>query len=161
MYLTGTSSPITTNCTIANNSARDGGGVCCFSEANPAFNNSIVWGNTATNKGSQICPATANARALLKNCNVPSAAADPNRFDGPGEVLELEDSSVYGDPLFVDAGSPGVGGGGDYLIMTGSPCVDAGRNSLVVVGSNTDLAGNLRIINGTVDIGAYEYQWAP
>lgn len=161
MFIDGTSSPITTNCTIANNVARDGGGVCCFSEANPAFNNTIIWGNVASNKGSQICPATANSRALLKNCNVPSDAADSNRFTGPGEVLELEDSSIYGDPLFVDAGSPGVGGGGVYLIITGSPCVDAGRNSLVVVGGNTDLAGNLRIVNGTVDIGAYEYQWSP
>lgn len=161
MYIGGTSSPITTNCTIANNVAEDGGGVCCFSVANAAFNNTIIWGNVATSKGNQIYQGTANTRALLKNCNVPSDAQDPDRFDGPGEVLELEDSSVYGDPLFVDAGSPGVGGGGDYLIITGSSCVDAGRNSLVVVGGNTDLAGNLRIVNGIVDIGAYEYQWSP
>ena len=52
-------------------------------------------------------------------------------------------------PGFVDAVN------GDYRLAVGSPCVDAGNNSNVT--SDTDLAGNARIANGTVDIGCYEY----
>ena len=53
------------------------------------------------------------------------------------------------DPGFVDAAN------GDYRLAAGSPCIDAGANSYVT--SQTDLAGNDRIVNGTVDIGCYEY----
>ena len=58
--------------------------------------------------------------------------------------------NVYkGDPNFMDAAS------GDYRLAAGSPCIDAGDNLYVT--SDTDLAGNARIVNGTVDIGCYEY----
>jgi len=52
------------------------------------------------------------------------------------------------DPFFVYAD------GGNYHLKTNSPCINAGKNSLVE--STTDKDGRSRIINGTVDIGAYE-----
>jgi len=60
------------------------------------------------------------------------------------------EKNVYvGDAGFVDAAN------GDYRLAGGSPCIDAGDNSFVT--SETDLGGNVRIVNGTVDIGCYEY----
>ena len=56
---------------------------------------------------------------------------------------------VTDDPGFVDSAN------GDYRLSTDSPCIDAGNNDYVT--TDTDLAGNARIMGGTVDIGAYEY----
>ena len=57
-------------------------------------------------------------------------------------------NNISGDPLFVDAAN------GNFRLRPTSPCRDAGNNAYVQ--SVTDLAGNPRISNGTVDMGAYE-----
>ena len=57
------------------------------------------------------------------------------------------------DPLFADRAN------GDYRLTAASPCVDKGTNELS--GADADLNGGARIVNGTVDIGAYEYGSTP
>ncbi len=58
--------------------------------------------------------------------------------------------NITNSPLFVDVAN------GDFRLQTNSPCINWGNNSYVT--NATDLAGNPRIIEGTVDMGAYEYQ---
>jgi hypothetical protein len=41
-------------------------------------------------------------------------------------------------------------------LLPGSPAIDAGNNSLIPAGITTDQRGFARIVNGTVDIGAFE-----
>jgi hypothetical protein len=54
------------------------------------------------------------------------------------------------DPLFVNLSA------GDYHLQSTSPCINSGLNA--AAHGTTDLDGNPRIVRGTVDIGAYEYQ---
>jgi hypothetical protein len=62
---------------------------------------------------------------------------------GPGNITNA--------PLFV-----GTNVWSDFRLQTGSPCINSGKN-IVAVGP-TDLDGNPRIVGGTVDMGAYEFQ---
>jgi hypothetical protein len=57
---------------------------------------------------------------------------------------------LTGDPVFLDFP------GGNLRLQSNSPCINTGNNADVV--GSTDLDGNSRIVGGTVDIGAYEYQ---
>ncbi len=61
---------------------------------------------------------------------------------GPGNLYGL-------DPLFRDTAN------GDFSLLPCSPLINAGSN-LAAAGMLTDIAGNPRIQDGTVDIGAYE-----
>ncbi|NQV17078.1 MAG: T9SS type A sorting domain-containing protein [Armatimonadetes bacterium] len=59
------------------------------------------------------------------------------------------------DPLWL-----GPGAELPYALSTDSPCIDAGTLELPpgIELPEYDLAGNPRIVNGIIDMGAYEYQ---
>ncbi|MCK5175471.1 MAG: hypothetical protein KAR47_18900, partial [Planctomycetes bacterium] len=72
------------------------------------------------------------------------------------------------DPMFVDSGywdpnetpddvSDDMWVEGDYHLRADSPCVDTGDPDYVGEPNETDLGGNMRVVNGRVDMGAYEY----
>jgi hypothetical protein len=46
---------------------------------------------------------------------------------------------------------------GDYHLLPFSPCIDAGNPDYIAEPDETDLDGEPRVINGQIDMGAYEY----
>ena len=140
------SSPWLSNCTFGGNSSASlGGGVYSYS-SKPMLINCILWDNHAPT-GSQIHDDGASS-AIVSYCNIQGGY--------PG------DNNMNTDPVFVNSrGIDNILGTIDdnLQLSLGSPCINAGDNFAVPVSVTSDLNGNRRIINGTVDFGAYE--WAP
>jgi len=140
------------NCKLTGNSAigGSGGGALgglfynCTLTANSAsygggvaggtLNNCIVYYNTDYYTGNY-----AGAYLSLNYC-----CTTPLPPSGSGNITF--------PPQFVDYAN------GNLRLQFNSPCINAGNNAYVT--NSTDLDGNPRIVSGTVDIGAYEYQGA-
>ncbi|MFH1421154.1 MAG: right-handed parallel beta-helix repeat-containing protein [Planctomycetota bacterium] len=138
--------PVITNCTIVDNSALEyGGGVYYYGENNGTIiNNSVIWGNTVGGAGNQIF---ADSALTLNNCNYST-----NATDVAGEGTITANSCIHSDPLFINPANL------NFRLQISSPCIDSGNNTYLPVDVTTDLDGNDRIVNTTVDIGAYENQ---
>jgi hypothetical protein len=65
-------------------------------------------------------------------------------------VIAGENGNITNAPLFINEAN------GNFQLQSNSPCINWGDNSVVT--NATDLDGNTRIVEGTVDMGAYEYQ---
>jgi hypothetical protein len=119
------------NCTLTGNSAVEGGGAYGGSFATCTLNNCIAYHNTA--------PLGSNCGAY---CSLAYCCTTP---------LPAGTGNFTNEPLFVD-----TNGWSNMRLEFGSPCIDAGNNAYAP--GATDLDGHPRIVGGTVDIGAYEFQ---
>jgi hypothetical protein len=160
------------NCTVISNSAQYGGGVVsgtlnnCLLAGNTAqygggiygdggtLNNCTLSGNSATNSGGGAYNELMTNSIVFYN-SAPTGA----NFDSAYSMLSYccttpmptgGVGNISADPLFVDYA------GGNLRLQTNSPCINAGDNAYVV--GSTDLDGRPRIVGGTVDMGAYEFQ---
>ena len=178
------SSPAVTNCTFSANTASSsgsvgsyGGGIFNYSSS-PTLANCTFSGNT----GRSHSASSGYGGWMYNNSSSPTlinciAWDNGNRPIGADDLAEsvITYSDIQGgyegshninaNPLFVRSpsiGADGVWGTadddyGDLRLQMNSPCINAGNNDASgLVGSTTDLAGNPRIIAGTVDMGAYE-----
>jgi len=123
------------------------------SNSSPAIRNTVFWTNTAAISGTAIYNEISSP--VLTNTLIQDGC--------PPEVGTCYGAELTSDPLFVrdpDSGdgywtTPDDNDYGDLRLSVGSPAINQGDNSFVS-GIDTDLAGNDRIQNGTVDLGAYE-----
>ncbi len=144
-----------TNNTLEGNIAAQGGGISVSfrgsaSESWVAFYNNIFWQNQATwNSGADF---------YIQNTLASQVKLFANNFDWTPTTGYWVGTPVYLDasnldkvaPLFVDQSN------GDLHLMPASPMIDAGYPATPDLPA-TDRAGGLRVVNGIVDIGAYEY----
>lgn len=117
--------------------------------------NTILWQNTAAagQNGDDLYLDTAGGKVSLFN-NDFSGNADFST--GQSEDLFISNTAQYShgsniqrDPLFTDNLTP------DLHLEKTSPCINAGLNAAPSL-PDKDLDGQNRIMNGIVDIGAYE-----
>jgi len=78
--------------------------------------------------------------------------ADPCFFS-TAYWVDINDPNIIVDPEDPNA----VWVEGDYHLLIGSPCIDAGDPHFVPKPNETDIGGLPRVINGRVDMGAYEF----
>ncbi|UCG49696.1 MAG: hypothetical protein JSU94_07915, partial [Phycisphaerales bacterium] len=140
------------NCTLTGNTAPHTGSAMYNHYCSPELTNCIVWGNV-------VVWETIPSRRQI-------AGGNPIVSHSCIQYPEPDDGGVYwgqgnidDDPLFVDFdGVDNVVGTADddLRLLPGSPCVDGGDNGAVPGSVSVDLGGGARIVDGTVDIGAYE-----
>jgi hypothetical protein len=118
------------NCTLGNNFAvfYGGGAESCMLDDCIVYYNSVYYGGSD--------PGFSSDSILNYSC------VQTPTTNGIGNITDA--------PMFVNQA------GGDFHLQSNSPCINMGANSYV--NSATDLDGNPRIVQGTVDMGAYEYQ---
>jgi len=157
-------------CVISNNFASEGGGVkggraySCLIVGNrvsgygggassAALINCTVVGNGYTNQqgyvGGVISCVAINSIVYSNVLDNWELAAFAYTCTTPAVYPIIEGDNITSN-------SPQFAVADDYRLATGSPCRDTGAGEFVE--GAVDLAGNPRIVNGAVDMGAYEYQ---
>ena len=145
--------PVLTNVTISGNKAGSFvGGLLCYANpgiSSPKILNTVIIGNKADvmifydfyNEGNTM------SRSDMQHFWIPEYMEYPTM-----------DAIYFFDPKFVKAidadNAPTTEG--DYRLAYDSPFINKGNNSFI--STRVDLAGSTRIIDKTVDMGAYEYQ---
>ncbi len=163
-----------TNSTVSGNSASgDGGGLYTTSGGATTLTNVTIIGNTAGVSGGGL--DNGDGKVTIGNTIVAGNAASNGgpeafgTFTSLGNNLIGETDGSYGwvgsdltgttdqplNPLLAPLSNYG-GPTQTMALLPGSPAIDAGNNALIADGVTTDQRGFPRIVNGVVDIGAFE-----
>lgn len=147
-------SSVLLNCTVAFNSASGelGTGGAMYNEtlSEPAVMNTIMWYNNALNYDPEI--SNDMSTPVINNSNIsgtfPEGVWDESFGTDTGDNIST-------DPMFNDPQN------GDFTLFEDSFCINAGDNTPfetdgIAESIIKDLLGKDRILDGVVDIGAYE-----
>jgi hypothetical protein len=156
------SRPNLVNCTFSRNAADDFGGGLYNFDASPMLTNCILWANSDTGGTDEQALIHMPSEAVVRHCCIQGWT---DRWGRPGNIDR--------DPRFADDDGPDDRLGtedDDLSLRQRSPCIDTGdSNALPFVtcgfdGSpqpaqrtSFDFAGNPRIANDRVDLGAFEF----
>jgi PKD repeat protein len=141
----GAESSILNNCLVADNTSWDSiGGADSSALTNCTIAGSSCFYGNLSGAGSCTlanCILYDNANGNYSSCTLNYCCTTP---------LPAGTGNFTNDPAFVNLA------GDDFHLQTNSPCINSGNNAFVSV--TNDLDGNPRIVVGTVDAGAYEFQ---
>jgi len=150
-----------TNCTfMANSSRAKTGGFGSHDKCSATLTNCILWENT--DRGDDVEAAQIRVgKIVVNNCCIQgwsgklggsgNFGVDPLffDFDGPDNLIGTED-----DDLRLKSGSPSINAGNNAAVPTDTLDLDNDGDTDEPI--PFDIEGKPRILNGTVDIGAYE-----
>ncbi|HMF80467.1 MAG TPA: right-handed parallel beta-helix repeat-containing protein [Candidatus Acidoferrum sp.] len=167
VYMTANAGGFVRNCLmVGNNAHTDHGGTNWAAGGGVYFNSGgILESSTVSGNSLDGDMATGGGLAYgnqIRNTIVygNTAAADPNYYlnqYGPA-TFDHSDSTPLPPGTGNIGSDPGFASG--YHLSSSSPCIDTGINQAWMA-TATDLDGNLRIWNGTVDMGAFEFGSVP
>ncbi|WP_217587178.1 GLUG motif-containing protein [Lentibacillus saliphilus] len=149
VYISDDSQSTFINTTITdNNAGRSGHGIYAGGTTNAhpetIIENSIIWGNHGESIYNINNAVTQISYSLIEGSGGSDAWDADYGIDG-GNNLDL-------DPMFTDASAD------EYTLEADSPAIKAGNNEAIPENILVDLAGNDRVKNQIVDMGAYEFQ---
>jgi len=162
------------NCTLVGNSAKYGGGTVFGT-----LTKCVLTGNSAESGGAALSATLINCTLVGNSASTLGGGATwselnncvvyfNNAPSGPNYHLDQTDGGILNYACTTPAPTNGVGnitsppsfvdtnGWSNLRLQSNSPCVNAGNNAYTT--NSTDLDGRPRIVGGTVDIGAYEFQ---
>lgn len=151
------SSPTLINVSFGGNNSGGAGGAIRNDNSSPILINVVAWNNWAGGTSSHYLATISNyqsdpviSHSLLAYCKPGGVWNDQC---GTGSFSNIPDE----DPRFEEPIDPATApsSGGSLRIVSGSPALDGGDNS--ANDGSSDLAGNPRVHNGTIDLGAYEF----
>jgi hypothetical protein len=141
-----------TNSTLSGNHATVGGGINNDTGNVPHLNNTLIAGNTASGSDPDVLGVVITSSGFNLIGDGTGMTGITNGVNG--NHIGTSTSPIH--PLLATLGSYG-GPTKTLALLPGSPALDAGSNALDG-GLTTDQRGDPRIVNGTVDIGAFESQ---
>ncbi|WP_053002335.1 BspA family leucine-rich repeat surface protein [Kordia jejudonensis] len=174
MSFLGFSSPVFNNLLIANNTSFNSGAISHF-QATPIYNNATFYNNVSTNSSNPHVISNFSSIPTFNNCVTFGQPFDFS-FTSGGNVqgsnnYTSQNPTEYGSPagfthLTVDpfVNSSDIDGADNILRTADDGLVGLYNSVLHQAGNNTfatlptDITGQPRIVETTVDIGAYEQQ---
>jgi hypothetical protein len=161
----GTSTTNLRNCTLSGNTATSGAGALYVGYTkpttgiNPTGKNSVTIVNSIMS-GSIIRQTGGNATDSNEILNATNSLFDTTPTTGAGNTINGTNSAnLFGQNAMLGALQNNGGTTETLALLPGSPAIDMGSNALATsAGLTTDQTGRNRVVNGTVDIGAFEYQ---
>ncbi len=165
------------NSRIVGNTSPNAGGVHIYHSGR--LQNCLIADNTGSQNTGGVFVDWGSQGAFIENCTIAGNSAPV--YGGLGYVINgasVRNSIIFGNnggnwsggnytycdttPLPAGVGNISTDplfGDSQYRLAGGSPCINAGNNGLAT--EPTDLDGNSRILNGIVDMGAYEFAGYP
>src|SRR5262249_36065656 len=149
LYVRNNGTAALTNCTVSGNSAGYCGGLLSgYPASTITLGNTIVAGNTGGDVASFGGVFVSHGNNLVGAIGFTSGWVGSDLTGTNAKPL---------NPVLAPLGNYG-GATQTMALLPGSPALDTGSNALLPAGLSTDQRGLPRIVNGIVDIGAFESQ---
>jgi len=150
----GACASILVNCIVVSNKASFGGGVYGGSgHGSSTLTNCTVVGNSASSSEGGVALQLGTMNNCIVYYNTAPFGANHGTKDTHYSCTTpvWQPTGITNAPAFIDPDAM------NFRLQSNSPCINSGRNSYIIT-TTSDLDGNPRIVGGTVDIGAYEFQ---